>query len=840
MEAGAPRTVDVWVRVSETRAAPGDRITVTLGWRFDGGSVTPTARLWCRLPTGLRLLTAEGGRWDAAEASVAWELGSLDADGAGQTELVAEVVGGAGLPLQVLAGLGAPGEAALAEAQGPEILVALARASVVLTASAADAGPGDVLLYTVTYGCTSAATAGAGHLDLKLPPHCQLVSTTGGGALGELERRVQWQIPALSPGDGDTVMATVRIDPVLPGGVTPLRAEAALDSPGLARAARAPAVTTLVAGAPRLVASLRAGQTRASAGDRVGVTLAVTNTGTSAAEAVVARLPTLERALIVPDGADEPVQEIELGTVAVGETRALRWDIVLDASFPAGETTLRPTAQLIGAGLDHPMPLETAALIVSAEPRLRIELEVDRDEAQPGDTILYIARYTSCGTAPATNVHVALPIPERTVPIAELTTGRPDTMRRQLQVRLGDLPVGASGEARLAVRLAEVFPAGTTRLIVEAAAKGAAAPLVRSAAAITRVVARAALELNVTTAAHTASPGDRIQFTLRCRNTGTASAADVWASATLPPRAGVAAAPGASAVDSDDSELVWSMRDLAPGEERTASCTLLLASVFPDGETPLAMACRARWGDGAVEADSPEVRVSAAPALRLSLECARSAAAPGEIVRYALAWENSGDAVAHGVQAVLALDDRLTPLSQLGTLLLLGDIAPGETGRAELNARLASVFPAGETLVHAAARLEGVPAEHAAAVVRVRAAPALELTATVDRPSAEPGGSLAYKVEYRNTGNAPTEVFELMAELPEELTVLSAGAGGSASDERAVRWSVGPLEPGVAGSCGLVLRLADCFVAGTSTVRVAFRCEAAGTRASAESLARSR
>ncbi len=854
------------IAVGARTALPGQRLTYRLSFK-NTSSAPLDAHLQCTLPDALRYLSADDeGVFDPETSTLTWRLGVLLPGASGERELATEVISGPETA-RIITVRGCLESAGLEPvlAVAPVVQVEVPAVKVEMSVNTTEAGPGGVLLYTVTYACEGAA-AGAARLSLQLPEHTTLVSATGGGFVQGGEGLVCWDTPPLTAGHGDTVLVTARVESTLPAGATVLRTDAMLEAPGLPSPVRSNPVRTEVAASPLLAASLRLPRFNASPGDRVPALLTITNTGNAPARdvRVVAPAPQHTRVLSL-DGVPGAGGSLELATdvIDVGCTVTMQWTLELAEAFPRGATSVQPSAHL-HVPLSSPVVIDGPQLVVEAEPRLAIGLELDHCDPRPGGTVVFLARYSNTGTAPAAEVAVGIPLPDYAVPVPELTTGTVDSARRQLIVRLGDLPVGADGEIRLGVRLDDEFPQGTTEITSRASAAAREIELIQTDPVAVLVKASPELTVVAGTEARTCTPGERVDVTLQVSNTGSAPGGSIVVTATLPPRVSVVSGSPGVTFDASAGELTWQAGAVRPGQDQQVSVKLALDDVFPVGDTAIAVPVHVAWDGGKAVGRPARITVVAAPRLELSIQALSATARPSDSVRYRIECANTGDAVAADARVLFRLDDAwiealLCDLS--GSLTFspssafeIGDIAPGESTGFHVLARLASTFPAGETVLSADAIIEArggghvctATAEHA--VVRAYAAPSLELSVVVDRDRTQPGGSLAYKIECVNTGDAPASNLAIEAALPPGSTLLSASGAArfepAEDDSRwglaeapgagSVRWQADRLEPGAATSVGVVVSLADCYPAGETQLAMAVHAECAEPRTGVE------
>ena len=833
-------TPELLVSAGRRSAAVGDELTYRLRFANPSSGPLTAVRLWASVPRGTAFQSADaGGIHDAAGGTVTWDFDELPPGRAGEVAFTARVAEGAHPESVVCDARLECGEAEHVAASSPTVRVDAPRVSLVLTPSATEAVPGDIVLFTVTWASVGSSSPGPGELTAVLPAHGEVMSVTGGGVILAEEGCLGWRIPDLSPGATDTVIFTVRLDSALPAGQTVLETQAFVAAPGLASRAQSERRQVVCTAAPRLAGTLRIEPSTVSPGGRFVAMLAVTNTGNAHATDAILTIPAVPRGRITADGRTDAEArrnessgsvELALGSIPVGATPVTEWAVELAEAFPPGRTTLPMGVRVSALGCS-PLLVTGEDVVVDAAPILEVDLQVAVVErhgnvAHPGDTLVYTVSYHNRGSADARRVVVGLRLPERTTLVGELTTGAAvDRARGQVLTRLESLPAGHRGELQVGVRLAAIYPAGTSDVACEAGIVGEGLEQVLSPSRVTRVRAAPALTVDVVPSSLEASPGDRLTFVVRCRNTGNAPAADAWTSATLPHGVELLSAGRGASVSAETGEVRWPLGDLRPGAEQSARCVLRLPGTFPAGRSDVSVAGAAGWVDGEVSAVSAPVMVEARPEISVELVADPTTAEPGQVVRYRITLRNTGNAVATGARVVLETEERAALLGpDTSGLFELEPLPPGSSAALELQARLASVFPAGESRVSATATFAGsglATIASPAVVTRVVATPSLVVGGRVDRDESEPGGTLAYEVECRNTGNAPAEDALLSVTLPEGASLLSSSGGGVYDDaQQTVRWRITELPSGGVSSVAFLVRLADSFRAGVTALRV--------------------
>jgi uncharacterized repeat protein (TIGR01451 family) len=495
----------------------------------------------------------------------------------------------------------------------------------------------------------------------------------------------------------------------------------------------------------------------------------------------------------------------------------------LSPVFPAGTTAVVNTATL---SRDTALPVDSNPVTteVRAAPALGLGKTVDRSTAAPGELLTWTLAYTNTGNADASGVVLSDTLPARATFLS--ASGGGTFAHGTVTWALGTVAAGASGSVTVTARLDPVFPEGTTVLTNPAVLQGSGTPPVGSGASTT-VSAASALVLAKAVDLATASPGQRLTYTLTYRNTGNADASDVVLSDTLPARTTFVSASGGGTFAG--GVVTWSLGTVAAGTSGSVLLTVQLDAVFPHGVTPVENSAVVSSATTAPVGSNPATTtVSAAPSLSLTKSVNLTTASPGELLTYTLAYANTGNADASQVVLSDALPARTTFVSasgggtfaQGGVTWSLGTLAPGASGVVTLTVRLDAVFPAGETTVANTAVLESgetgpVPSNPVS--TGVTASPTLGITKaviattrqtvtvrnTASVSSAQTGtlssapvwtedsrlATITYRIEATNSGNADATQVVVADVLDANVVFVSAPGGTYDAATRTVTWT---------------------------------------------------
>ncbi len=456
---------------------------------------------------------------------------------------------------------------------------------------------------------------------------------------------------------------------------------------------------------------------------------------------------------------------------------------------------------------------------------LSLQKAVDLSSASPGDTLTYSLTYRNSGNLTETNAVVSDTLPPRTRYVSS-TGGTYDAATNTVSFSLGTLAPGDTGTLSVVVTLDAVFPSGTTVIANTGVIRSTDVPPTSSNTVQTTVTAAPSLSLSKTVDHATAAPGDVLTYTLAYANTGNADAAGVVLSDVLPAHTTFLSASHGGAFSA--GSVTWQLGTVAAGASGSVSFTVRLDAVFPAGNTTVVNTATVSSPSTSPVTSNPVTTiVNAAPILGLSKSVNRSTAAPGELLTYALAYQNSGNAAATAVVLTDTLPARTTFVSASGggtyangvVTWNLGTVAAGASGVVTLVVQLDAVFPDGTTTVANTAVLQSgstPPASGGTSTV-VTAAPVLTLSKAVDLSTASPGQLLTYTLSYQNSGNSDAAQVVVTDAVPARTTFVSASNGGTLANG-VVTWSVGTVPAGATGSVTLTVRLDATFPNGLTAV----------------------
>jgi uncharacterized repeat protein (TIGR01451 family) len=474
--------------------------------------------------------------------------------------------------------------------------------------------PGDVLEYRVTIANDGDGAATGVVLSSQVPARTTVVpgSTTSSAGTVVGETPVQVAVGTLAAGAQAEVRYQVRIDAVVPAGVSEIVSQGAVTSDQLpavltddpaAGGAADPTVTAILA-MPRLAAELTDALAvdadvdgSASPGDTLEYQAVIRNAGNTSATNVDLALPVPAHTRLVPDSAattagtvtsfGESGVEVYVDELAGGRSVTLTFEVRVDDTLPAGVRSVTAqgavtSAELpavptddprIGGAADPTVTPLTAAPSLTATETALLYADADGDGvASPGDTLLYRIEVVNGGNTSATGVRVSDPLPDGTALAAGSIQTSQGTVDSQspVQVTLGEIPARSSAVVTFRVRIDSPFPASRTAVSNQASVTSAELPTVptddpstpaASDPTVTQVAAAPVLSAAKTAALYLdmdgdgrPSPGDLLEYRVTIANTGNTAATGVSFADPAPAHATVVADSVATSVGTVDGE----------------------------------------------------------------------------------------------------------------------------------------------------------------------------------------------------------------------------------------------------------------------------------------------
>ncbi len=582
----------------------------------------------------------------------------------------------------------------------------------------------------------------------------------------------------------------------------------------------------------------------------------------------------------VPNNNAGSLCTLAIGALNAGANGSRDFAVTVATSIPGGTTQVSNAAEIYddgGNGAD-PTPADNRATD-STPINVKVDLQLTKSDggvsAQPGGTIAYTLGYTN-NTATASQDAASVVITETVPANTAFNAGAsspgwsctPDNNAGSTcTIHIGSLAIGASGSQTFAVTVVNPLAAGVTQASNTAAigSSGVDFNLADNTASDTTPLNAAPdLSLSKDDGRTSIKPGETAAYTLSYANNGDQGATGVALSETVP--ANTTFNPGASTAG-------WSC---APDNNAGSACTLTIGALngggasgsatfavtvvkpAPAGVTQISNTANVAddGGNGADptpgnNSDGDVDALNAAPDLALAKDDGGVTANPNGTVVYTLVFTNTGDRTATGlvitetVPAYASFNAgasspgwNCTPNGSAGSTCTntYASLA-GDGGHATLlfAVSAAASFPAGVGELSNTARIgddgnngaDPNPADNTASdVTPLNVAPDLQLTKSDGGVTAQPGGTIAYVINYTNSASASQGAAGVvLTETVPANTAFNAGASSAGwsctpdgSAGSVCTLSVGALDIGASGSKTFAVTVANPLSAGVSQV----------------------
>ena len=796
------------------------------------GTVTANAAKITDDIDGLLTLPASIPNASIIGRQVIWNLGDLAPHASGSVSFDATVVGGAttGAPISNQALIEATNANSDTDSVGftvenkPNLIIDKSTKS-------KSVRPGEDVLYEIRYANIGTAPATNVVIEESLPPNTDLVAVPSGATVRG--NNVIWNIASIPAGRNTIYSQSIRLM---------VNASAAdgdrVQNDVSITSTELPAAKTDSVDLPIVAAVLAVNKTasvgKASPGDIVDYTIAVTNNGHTTANSLVIedQLPPYMTLLSASNTYSENNGIIDwtIGTLAAGVTASVTAKVQLDASIPDG-SILNNSVQARSAQASATDP-NTPVKITSA-PDLKITKSVSPTQAKPGENVTYTIDYSNAGTDTADNVTLIDQFP------AELdfvsATGGISPVGSFLSWSLGSIPTGTKGSITVRATVKAGITDGTvvanSASIGEAPGASQLNPKVASASVTVDNKPRFIISKDLVSPALVA--GQEAIYHILVDNQGTADATNVVIDDVLPTELTFLDATGQQPVVVGQ-KVTWTFPSWKAGVASTIEYRVRVGSPIRNGLNVSNTATLTSAQTGSISA-SASATVTSLPVLTLSKAASSPTVEPGPsgslggTITYSINYENTGSDTATGItlQDHLPTEVNFVSASDNGTETggvvswnSLPDFPAGQPARSvtvTVRANSADTLKDGITL-HNTANIDSNETAPVSAFVNVLAsgAPQLKLTKMASTDVVNAGQEITYTLSYENSGTADAGFVRLEDHLPQTnvMTYVSDTGGGSASGN-VVTWDIGALAAGQKGSVSVTARAADVIPDGT-------------------------
>lgn len=489
-----------------------------------------------------------------------------------------------------------------------------------------------------------------------------------------------------------------------------------------------------------------------------------------------------------------------------GASITIEFDVVVDDPLGAGVTFVSNQGDLTGSNFPalstvdpdptpDPSSDDATDTLVTAGAILGLTKTDGDTVAVPGGVVSYLLGYINTGNQDAGSAELSDTVPAGTTFNAGASTAgwacAPDNSAGSVcTLALGDLAGnGGSGMATFAVTVVNPVPAGFDQ-VSNTASLGATGLSPVLASDTTPVTAAPDIFIDKFGPAGPVTPGDTVTFGIDYGNNGNEDAANGVLTETVPVgttfNAGASTAGWVCAPDNNAGSTCTLDVGTVPGngDGTSASFAVDVINPVPAGFDTIANTAELSATDAGSVQSMATVPVVAAPALDLTKDDGGVSVAPGDTISYSLDYANNGDQDASDTSIVEVVPAGTTfnagastagwicaPDGNAGSTCVfpIGPLAGGGAGgTATFAVDVINPVPAGFDLVSNSADLEASNAttSNGADTTPVIASPSLSLTKDDGGITAAPGDTIAYALDYGNSGNQDADGVELEETVP--------------------------------------------------------------------------
>ncbi|UCD91746.1 MAG: DUF11 domain-containing protein, partial [Methanobacteriota archaeon] len=698
------------------------------------------------------------------------------------------------------------------------------------TADKSTANPGDKITYTVTYKNNGGGAASNVYLNDTIPFETKLVSTSEPYDQ-KIDETYIWIIGDLCAGCGGTITIVVEVKAGTPD-KTILNNTVTLDYSD-ANGNPYPslddyAVTTVTA--PVMTIKKEADVTTANPGDEITYTITYSNTGTGNATNVVVKdtIPA-EVDYVSSSPAYSSVSGLtytwNIGNVAAGHSDT----ITLVVKVKAGTTDKKILTNLVTLYYEdvngNPYPTEGDSVDVTVTaPVMTVSKTANVTTADPGDLINYTLTYENTGTGVASNVKIIDTLPTDvdfviSYPMYDSVSGNVYTWN------VGNVSGGTSDDIYVIVKVKAGLDDNTLLRnhvrLQYTDANGNSLPDQTDYVDV-RVTAPV-IVFSKTANVPTADPGDEVIYTLTYENTGSGDATNVVVKDTIPNEVDfVSSNPAYTSVSGNT--YTWNVGDVDAGDSGTITITVEIKAYTPDKTITENLATLdyddANGNPRDQESDKAYVTVTA-PVMTIKKVADVSTADPSDQITYTITYTNSGTGNATDVVVkdtipsdteYVSSNPAYTSVSGNTYTWEIGDVCAGCSDSIELVVKVKAGTP-DKTLLRNNVTLDyddanGNPQtqESDSADVTVTA-PVMTVRKTANVTTADPSDTIAYTIDYENTGTGNATNVKIVDTIPADTTAVSASPMWDSVSGDNYTWNIGNVAAGKSGSITLIVKV---------------------------------
>lgn len=437
-------------------------------------------------------------------------------------------------------------------------------------------------------------------------------------------------------------------------------------------------------------------------------------------------------------------------TVPGHDSTTRTFQATIDASMPAGPTTLTNTAvlgcQIPTIALDslsiRVCPWaelsSSATTTVSALPTISLDKQGPAT-VTAGNNITYTLAWSVNGNAPATNAVIIDAIPANTTFVSADNGGT--NTAGTVTWNLGTKNPGDSGTVTLVVKSNSPLTNATVITNTGTFDTDQTDPV--SDTATTTASSIPTLGLTKEASPTSVNPLTTITYTIKWSVAGNANATNVVITDPVPTNVTFVSAADSGVYNASTKTIAWTLGTKAPGTSGQVTWTGTVAANAPAGQIVNTASIDSAETDPAITANAtvnvtvPVVLgVSTQPDLEITKTVDKSTARPNDVLTYTITVKNTGTENATNVVVTDTLPKDLSFVHATGRTMTwsVGTIKPGSSQNLTVEVRVASDAKKGEYVNTATAVADGVDQKQATATVTVTVPKVLGLATTGTGP----------------------------------------------------------------------------------------------------------
>jgi uncharacterized repeat protein (TIGR01451 family) len=541
---------------------------------------------------------------------------------------------------------------------------------------------------------------------------------------------------------------------------------------------------------------------------------------------------------------------LTIASLAGGASSSAAFAVQVVNPVSAGTTQLANSAT-ISSGATSATASDTTP--INTTPGLSITKSDGGISTTPGGSVVYTLNYQNTGNIALNGVIITEQVPGNTTfrstgSTAGWSCANGAIAGTSCTLTVGSLAGGATGSATFAVNVITPVPAGTTQLInVVQIGNGTTSA---SNSDTTPVNTTPSLSLTKSDGGISASPGDKVIYTLDYGNTGNVGLTGITLNEQVPANTTFDAANSSgtwSCADGDPAGSLCTLTigGLAGGATGTATFAVKIAGAVPAGTTQISNVATVTASGGTTATASDNTPVISSAAVSLTKSDGGASVIPGGTVAYTLNYQNTGNVNLTN----LVLTETLPPNTSFNAAassagwscagatctLNAGNLIVGNARSTIFAVTVATPLPAGATQITNNATIGNALTNASASdSTPVNATPALSLNKSDNGVTSVPGDTIVYTLDYQNTGNIGLASVVLHETIPanSSFNAASSTAGWSCVGT-ACTLSVPDLAAGDTGSATFAVTVDNPVPAGTSQIANSATISSGATSATA-------